>query len=51
MKQFQISINMSALLKPLQAREKLLRRNVRIFTPEEFGRIFQAPALYHKIFS
>ena len=31
---------MSTLLKPLQVREELLKRNVRVFTSEEFSRIF-----------
>jgi predicted transcriptional regulator of viral defense system len=41
---------MSTLPKPLQAREELLKRNVRVFTAEEFGRIFQAPAYSIKYF-
>ena len=31
---------MSTLLEPLQVREELLKRNVRVFTSEEFSRIF-----------
>ncbi len=34
---------MSTLLKPLLVREELLNRQLRIFTPLEFARIFQAP--------
>lgn len=34
---------MSTFLKPLLAREELLRRGVRIFTAREFHRIFRAP--------
>lgn len=41
---------MSTLLKPLQVREELLKRNMRVFTPEEFSRIFQAPAYTIKYF-
>lgn len=41
---------MSTLLKPLQVREELLRKNVRVFTPEEFGRIFQIPTYSIKYF-
>lgn len=41
---------MSTLLKPLQVREELLRRNIRVFTPEEFGRIFQVPIYSIKYF-
>jgi len=34
---------MSTLLKPLLIREELLNKGIRIFTPLEFSRIFQAP--------
>lgn len=38
---------MYTLPKPLQVREELLRRNLRIFTPQEFGRLF--PSTLNKI--
>lgn len=41
---------MSTLLKPLQVREDLLKRNIRVFTPEEFSRIFQVPSYSIKYF-
>jgi predicted transcriptional regulator of viral defense system len=41
---------MSTLLKPFQVREELLKRKVRVFTPEEFSRIFQAPTYSIKYF-
>ena len=34
---------MSTLLKPLLIREELLNKGIRVFTPLEFSRIFQAP--------
>lgn len=34
---------MYTLLKPLLVREELLKRGIRVFTPLEFSRIFQAP--------
>lgn len=34
---------MSTLLKPLKVREELLKRKIRMFTGEEFIRIFQVP--------
>lgn len=41
---------MSTLLKPLAVREELLKRNMRVFTPEEFSRIFQVPTYSIKYF-
>ncbi|MBI2025904.1 MAG: hypothetical protein HYT06_00835 [Candidatus Levybacteria bacterium] len=41
---------MYTLLKPLQVREELLERNMRIFTPEEFSRLFQTPKHVTKYF-
>jgi predicted transcriptional regulator of viral defense system len=41
---------MSTLLKPLQVREELLKRHIRIFSPYEFGRLFRTPAYTTKYF-
>ncbi len=41
---------MSTLLKPLFVREELLKRGMRVFTPLEFTRIFQAPPYMIKYF-
>lgn len=41
---------MSTLLKPLQVREELLKRSLRIFSPNEFGRLFSTPAYTTKYF-
>ena len=41
---------MTTLMKPLIVREELLRRKVRIFTVEEFSRIFQIPSYSTKYF-
>ena len=41
---------MYSLLKPLLVREELLKRNIRIFTPEEFTRLFQADRYVVKYF-
>lgn len=41
---------MSTLLKSLQVREHLLKRNLKIFTPEEFSRIFPLPSYKLKYF-
>lgn len=41
---------MSTLLKPLQVREELLKRNLRIFNPSEFGRLFRTPTYTTKYF-
>ncbi len=41
---------MSTLLKPLLVREELLKRNVRIFTPQEFKRIFSTSSYQSKYF-
>ena len=41
---------MTTLMKPLLVREELLRRKVRIFTVEEFSRIFQTPSYSTKYF-
>lgn len=37
---FQKGINMSTLLKPLQVRNEMLIRNLRVFTINEFVRLF-----------
>ena len=34
---------MSTLLKPLQVREELLNRGIRVFTPLDFSRVFPKP--------
>lgn len=41
---------MSTLLKPLSVREELLKRNLRIFTSQEFARLFQMPPYRAKYF-
>lgn len=41
---------MSTLLKPLQVREELLKHNMRLFNPYEFGRLFHTPAYTTKYF-
>ena len=41
---------MSTLLKPLLIREELLKRNLHIFTVQEFNRLFQTPPLKTKYF-
>ena len=41
---------MYTLLKPIKVREELLKRNIRIFTPEEFRRIFRTPPYTVKYF-
>src|SRR4030042_5871459 len=41
---------MSTLLKPLQVREALLRRNIRIFNPKEFARLFGTSVYITKYF-
>lgn len=41
---------MSTLMKPLLVREELLKRRMRIFTPLEFARIFNAPHYRIKYF-
>lgn len=41
---------MSTLLKPLQVREELLKRHIRLFSPYEFKRLFQTPAYTTKYF-
>jgi len=41
---------MSTFLKPLQVREELLKRNIRIFSPYEFRRLFNTPAYTTKYF-
>lgn len=47
---FQLSTNMYTLLKPLKVREELLKRGLRIFTSEEFRRIFQTHSNAAKYF-
>jgi predicted transcriptional regulator of viral defense system len=41
---------MSTLLKPLQARERLLKQNLRIFSSHEFSQLFAMPAYAAKHF-
>ncbi|MBU1326687.1 hypothetical protein KKB64_02710, partial [Patescibacteria group bacterium] len=41
---------MSTLLKPLQVREELLKRHMRIFSPHEFERLFHTPTYTTKYF-
>lgn len=41
---------MSTLLKPFPIRAELLKRNLRVFTPREFGRVFRATPEQTKYF-
>lgn len=41
---------MSTLLKPLIVREELLKHDIRLFSPYEFGRLFRTPAYITKYF-
>jgi predicted transcriptional regulator of viral defense system len=41
---------MNTLLKPLQVRETLLKKGIRIFTPQDFERIFHTPSYTTKYF-
>lgn len=47
---FQKRAKMSTLLKPFQVRTELLARNLRVFTPREFGRLFHASPEQTKYF-